>query len=133
MREKIVLERETPDERLGLGIAIESDETDQKVLSVVVEQLDPGSIAAESGLRVGDRVWSVGGKNVHECSRAKCLALFQRSSMNVTLMISRHKNHSNSHSNRRTNRSGRVVGNTNGKTHKSREQYENPTEGMSYI
>uniref|UniRef100_A0A0M3I1D5 PDZ domain-containing protein n=1 Tax=Ascaris lumbricoides TaxID=6252 RepID=A0A0M3I1D5_ASCLU len=91
MREKILLEKSFPDERLGLGIAIESDDKNDSVLSVRVEQVEPNSIAYTSGMRVGDRIWYVAGKDVHECSRHKCLALFHQNSTKILLIISRHK------------------------------------------
>ncbi|VDM23409.1 unnamed protein product [Toxocara canis] len=91
MREKILLEKSFPEERLGLGIAVESDDNSECVLSVRVEQVEPNSVAYKSGLRVGDRIWYVAGKDVHTCSRQKCLALFHQSSTKVVLVISRHK------------------------------------------
>ncbi|VDN38348.1 unnamed protein product [Gongylonema pulchrum] len=86
---QIVLRRSAPSERLGLGIAIESDDEDNRVLSVRVEQVDACSIASRSGLQVGDRVCSVAGTDVHQCSRMECLALLQQPTMTVTLVITR--------------------------------------------
>ncbi|VDN01473.1 unnamed protein product [Thelazia callipaeda] len=96
MRKQIVLLRSAPSERLGLGIAIESDDDDNRVLSVRVEQVDPCSIASRSGLQVGDRVWSVAGTDVHQCTRMQCLALLQQPTMTVTLVITRQNLSSNS-------------------------------------
>ncbi|VDK45942.1 unnamed protein product [Anisakis simplex] len=101
MREKILLEKTTPDERLGLGIAIESDDNrDWKqsivgwnfsVLSIRVEQVAANSVAHRSGLRVGDRIWYIAGKDVHSCSRHKCLALFHQDATKIPLIVSRLK------------------------------------------
>ncbi|VDO65005.1 unnamed protein product [Onchocerca flexuosa] len=89
MRKQVVLRRSAPSERLGLGIAIESDDTDNKVISVRVEQVDSYSIASRSGLQVGDRVWSVGGTDVHQCTRIQCLSLLQQPTMTVAMIITR--------------------------------------------
>uniref|UniRef100_A0A915Q033 PDZ domain-containing protein n=1 Tax=Setaria digitata TaxID=48799 RepID=A0A915Q033_9BILA len=106
MRKQIILRRSAPTERLGLGIAIESDDSDNRiefwergrftgmcqffrVISVRVEQLDPCSIASRSGLQLGDRVWTVAGNDVHQCTRAECLSLLQQPAMTVTMVVTR--------------------------------------------
>ncbi|VDK70351.1 unnamed protein product [Litomosoides sigmodontis] len=89
MRKQITLRRSAPSERLGLGIAIESDDDDNKVVCVRVEQVDPCSIASRSGLQVGDRVWSVAGTDVHQCTRNECLSLLQQPAMTVTMTVTR--------------------------------------------
>ncbi|VDM09900.1 unnamed protein product [Wuchereria bancrofti] len=89
MRKEIILRRSAPSERLGLGIAIESDDNNNKVICVRVEQVDPYSIASRSGLQVGDRVWSVAGTDVHQCTRIQCLSLLQQPAMSVTMVVSR--------------------------------------------
>jgi C-terminal processing protease CtpA/Prc len=63
-------------ERLGIGIAIENNDSENKwvltfcwfeffaffrVISVWVEQVEEGSVAARSGLEVGDRILQVCG------------------------------------------------------------------------
>ncbi|VDK67097.1 unnamed protein product [Onchocerca ochengi] len=89
MRKQIILRRSAPSERLGLGIAIESDDIDNKVISVRVEQVDSCSIASRSGLQVGDRVWSVSGTDVHQCTRIQCLSLLQQPTMTVAMIVTR--------------------------------------------
>ncbi|VBB27188.1 unnamed protein product [Acanthocheilonema viteae] len=89
MRKQIILRRSAPSERLGLGIAIESDDNDNKVICVRVEQVDPCSIASRSGLQVGDRVWSVAGTDVHQCTRTQCLSLLQQPAMTVAMIVTR--------------------------------------------
>nr|CDQ02668.1 Bm12940 [Brugia malayi] len=89
MRKEIILRRSAPSERLGLGIAIESDDNNNKVICVRIEQVDPYSIASRSGLQVGDRVWSVAGTDVHQCTRIQCLSLLQQPAMSVTMVVSR--------------------------------------------
>ncbi|KAM3721313.1 Pro-interleukin-16 [Dirofilaria immitis] len=89
MRKQIVIRRTVPSERLGLGIAIESDDNDNKVISVVIEQMDPCSIASRSGLQVGDRVWNVAGTDIHQCTRIQCLSLLQQPTMTISMVITR--------------------------------------------
>lgn len=93
MRKEIVLRRSAPNDRFGLGIAIESDEDDNMVLSVRVEQVDADSVAERCGLLVGDRVWSVSGVDVHQCSRMQCLTLLQQPTLNTALIVTRQKVH----------------------------------------
>lgn len=62
-----------------------------RVICVRVEQLDPCSIASRSGLQVGDRVWTVAGTDVHQCTRKQCLSLLQQPTMTVTMVITRQK------------------------------------------
>lgn len=59
------------------------------MICVRVEQMDPCSIASRSGLQVGDRVWSVAGADVHQCTRTQCLSLLQQPAMTVTMIITR--------------------------------------------
>uniref|UniRef100_A0A1I7VGX2 PDZ domain-containing protein n=1 Tax=Loa loa TaxID=7209 RepID=A0A1I7VGX2_LOALO len=99
MRKQIILRRSAPSERLGLGIAIESDDNDNKVICVRVEQVDSCSLASRSGLQVGDRVWSVAGTDVHQCTRIQCLSLLQQPTMTVAMIVTRQNTLASSKSN----------------------------------
>ncbi|KAE9548562.1 hypothetical protein FO519_008227 [Halicephalobus sp. NKZ332] len=87
MKSTVIMQRGSPQERLGLGVAIESNEVDNRVVAVRVEQVDFHSIAEKSGLRIGDRILFVNGVDVTKCSKAQCLALFQKASMKISLVV----------------------------------------------
>ncbi|KAI6240487.1 PDZ domain-containing protein [Aphelenchoides fujianensis] len=86
-RAKVVLKRRAAAERLGLGIAVESDEADGRVLAVRVEQVDAGSPAARAGVQPGDRIVRVDGRALDGLPRAACLGLFQHAALITTLTI----------------------------------------------
>ncbi|KAI6229734.1 PDZ domain-containing protein [Aphelenchoides fujianensis] len=86
-RAKVVLKRRAAADRLGLGIAVESDEADGRVLAVRVEQVDAGSPAARAGVQPGDRIVRVDGRALDGLPRAACLGLFQHAALITTLTI----------------------------------------------
>ncbi|KAI6198422.1 PDZ domain-containing protein [Aphelenchoides fujianensis] len=86
-RAKVVLKRRAAAERLGLGIAVESDEADGRVLAVRVEQVDADSPAARAGVQRGDRIVRVDGRALDGLPRAACLGLFQHAALITTLTI----------------------------------------------
>uniref|UniRef100_A0A7E4UXS6 PDZ domain-containing protein n=1 Tax=Panagrellus redivivus TaxID=6233 RepID=A0A7E4UXS6_PANRE len=87
MKARVLMQRDSPQERLGLGVAIESSDADNRVLAVRVEHVDSRSIAERSGLRIGDRILSVNGVDVTRCTKAQCLSLFQKASVQISLVI----------------------------------------------
>ncbi|CEF68374.1 Pro-interleukin-16 [Strongyloides ratti] len=88
MQRVVILKRDNSKERLGLGVAIESDEEDERVLCVTVEQVDEDSISYIQGLAPGDRIWQINGIDVHKCKRIECLSLFQCAPLLLNLVVS---------------------------------------------
>uniref|UniRef100_A0A0N5BAI1 PDZ domain-containing protein n=1 Tax=Strongyloides papillosus TaxID=174720 RepID=A0A0N5BAI1_STREA len=88
MERVVILKRQHSKERLGLGVAIESDEEDERVLCVTVEQIDEDSISHIQGLAPGDRIWKINGTDVHKCKRIECLSLFQCAPLLLNLVVS---------------------------------------------
>uniref|UniRef100_A0A1I7S861 PDZ domain-containing protein n=1 Tax=Bursaphelenchus xylophilus TaxID=6326 RepID=A0A1I7S861_BURXY len=84
---KLVLKRRSMNERLGIGIAIETNDLTDRVVSVRVEQIEEGSVAHMAGLEAGDRILEVDGQEVHECNREECLSLFQNARLQCILII----------------------------------------------
>uniref|UniRef100_A0A914UQH7 PDZ domain-containing protein n=1 Tax=Plectus sambesii TaxID=2011161 RepID=A0A914UQH7_9BILA len=84
----VLLERRAADERLGLGIAVETDEGDLRVLSVHVQQVDNGTPAEQCGLRQGERIDSVDGVQLTSCTRVQCLELFKNAPLRMQLGVS---------------------------------------------
>uniref|UniRef100_A0AC35G2R1 PDZ domain-containing protein n=1 Tax=Panagrolaimus sp. PS1159 TaxID=55785 RepID=A0AC35G2R1_9BILA len=87
MKAKVLLHRNSPQQKLGLGVAIESNDADNRVIAVRVEQIDPRSIAESSGLRAGDRILSVNGVDVTRCTKSQCLSLFSKAASQVSLTV----------------------------------------------
>uniref|UniRef100_A0A0N4ZU25 PDZ domain-containing protein n=1 Tax=Parastrongyloides trichosuri TaxID=131310 RepID=A0A0N4ZU25_PARTI len=88
MKRIVILRRQNSKERLGLGVAIESDEENERVLCVTVEQIDEDSISHIQGLSPGDRIWQINGIDVHNCKRIECLSLFQCAPLLLNLVVS---------------------------------------------
>ncbi|CAD5205927.1 unnamed protein product [Bursaphelenchus okinawaensis] len=84
---KLILKRKSMNQRLGIGIAIETNDLTDRVVSVRVEQIEDNSVAQSSGLEPGDRILEVDGQEVHECNREECLSLFQNARLQCTLII----------------------------------------------
>ncbi|KAI6171609.1 PDZ domain-containing protein [Aphelenchoides bicaudatus] len=87
VRAKVLLKRVSMSERLGIGIAIENNDSENRVISVWVEQVEEGSVAARCGLEVGDRILQVDGVDVEKCTRNECLSLFQHAQLHTSIII----------------------------------------------
>lgn len=52
-----------------------------------MEEVEPGSVSARSGLERGDRILQVDGVDVNKCTREECLSLFQHAQLVTSLVI----------------------------------------------
>ncbi|KAH7697325.1 hypothetical protein AAVH_35592 [Aphelenchoides avenae] len=87
MRTKVVLKRKSLQQRLGLGIAIENDDEINRIVRVLVEDIDPGSVAQSGGLKLGDEILTVNGVELRQCTREECLRLFDQAALSMKMTI----------------------------------------------
>nr|CAD2157942.1 unnamed protein product [Meloidogyne enterolobii] len=87
IKSKIILKRQTLDERLGIAIAVENDENNGRVLCVRIEQVEENSAAQRSGLLPGDAIIRIDGISVNSCTRIECLRLFADAKLLTELVI----------------------------------------------
>uniref|UniRef100_A0A915MDV5 PDZ domain-containing protein n=1 Tax=Meloidogyne javanica TaxID=6303 RepID=A0A915MDV5_MELJA len=87
IKSKIILKRQTLDERLGIAIAVENDENNGRVLCVRIEQVEESSAAQRSGLLPGDAIIRIDGRSVNSCTRIECLRLFADAKLLTELVI----------------------------------------------
>ncbi|KAF7635479.1 PDZ domain-containing protein [Meloidogyne graminicola] len=87
IKSKIILKRQSLDERLGIAIAVENDENNGRVLCVRIEQVEENSPAQRCGLLPRDAIVRIDGQSVHNCTRIECLRLFADAKLVTELVI----------------------------------------------
>ena len=102
---RVVLNRSSLDQPLGIGIGIENDDALDRcvkdksarahlsslfnfsVVKVIIEQVQPNSVAASAGLEIGDVILAVDDCAVDTCTRDQCLELFKYAGISTLLYI----------------------------------------------